>query len=666
LPVRRVSLVGPYFDRDLRTLNRISEDLNPSEIMVGLQPGTAVLEALNAAPIGTRFVDVGVTGAFWAKAPGFVHGKAMLFETDAGPIVCLGSANPTSAGWLGGEQGNAEANILLTGTVASKAATELGLDLLMEASPISAETLRAVASRSQEERQRKLERDSASNSIPVVIGVRRGDAIVVRGVDLQYCQVVVSVQGAFEFHSVNFAATEGGIIITTEPPLSGGGLVRIDGPGGAVAIVVINDEQALRNAARPKAAAKLLDHLGRLESYDGFDEIFDLLQRHVFDETGSSGKVGISRLKSTFPDESTPEPAPDAALPFGPRGISIAAIQKPRHQNHLLENGLVSEVIAALICAIGPVSKPVVDGDGRNLDAEDARSDELSADDLAQGHEADLDPDVDWPRLVTACRKRISVMINRLREKVSEPIPGSERAAWLFNRILLVLCLLQRLRTLPPASTLALDSHRRPASLVGVNQLREAFKLAMNGLYGARGIARLLEASPTHRASDDRAILDDVLLWTAHEIGADYKETPVFNEQPAEKARRLGDRADVVVVAMSAAARLSTYDEEALNHSRLEIWDDSATLPSDWVKRHRRLGAVLQSGLSGKCLPTLKRKPKVGEFAFWVAEPGLPRLVQSLSGDKVTLFEPGADDGGGRKFVAAFLDAIDLDAIVAA
>jgi len=65
----------------------------------------------------------------------------------------------------------------------------------------------------------------------------------------------------------------------------------------------------------------------------------------------------------------------------------------------------------------------------------------------------------------------------------------------------------------------------------------------MQGMYGGLGIARLLEASPAYRASDDRAMLDDVLLWTAHEIGADFEEKPVFNEQPVEKARRLGDRA---------------------------------------------------------------------------------------------------------------------------
>ena len=54
-------------------------------------------------------------------------------------------------------------------------------------------------------------------------------------------------------------------------------------------------------------------------------------------------------------------------------------------------------MIAALIRAMGPVSKPVLDGDGRNVDADDARPDELSADDVAQSQEADLDrSDVDW------------------------------------------------------------------------------------------------------------------------------------------------------------------------------------------------------------------------------------------------------------------------------
>jgi hypothetical protein len=75
-------------------------------------------------------------------------------------------------------------------------------------------------------------------------------------------------------------------------------------------------------------------------------------------------------------------------------------------------------------------------------------------------------------------------------------------------------------------------------------------------------------------------------------------------------------------------------DDDGGSSSRIR--DDANTPSPDWFQRHRRLGAALQSGLAGKRLPTLKRKPKVREFAFWVAEPGPPRLVRALSGDKVT------------------------------
>ncbi len=39
------------------------------------------------------------------------------------------------------------------------------------------------------------------------------------------------------------------------------------------------------------------------------------------------------------------------------------------------------------------------------------------------------------------------------------------------------------------------------------------------------------------------------------------------------------------------------------------------TQSPDWLERHRSIGAALQSGLSGKCLPTLKRKPCAQEPA---------------------------------------------------
>jgi hypothetical protein len=333
-------------------------------------------------------------------------------------------------------------------------------------------------------------------------------------------------------------------------------------------------------------------------------------------------------------------------------------------QNRLLENGLISEVIAALIRALGPGSKTTTDGDGRDVDPEDASGDELSGDDLAQGLGVDATgAEVNWPRLVTACRRRVGVMIGRLKEKVAAPVAGPEQAAWIFNRILLVMCLLQRLRTLPPSSNVPLDGNRRSASLVSAEQLRQAFKIAVHSMYGDGGIAQLLESSPNHRASQDRHLLDDLLLWTAREIGADYEARPVFNEQPAQKARRLGDQADVVVVAMSAAGR-EAADEAGFDQPSLRIWDDAVSSSApDWSRRHLRLGQALQSGFSGSELATAKRPPRAGEFAIWRGEPGLPRLVRAVSGTKAFLVEPGGDRGPDKKVMIGSLDAIDLSSI---
>jgi hypothetical protein len=667
-PIRRVSIVGPYFDRDLRMLNRIAQDLNPTELVVGVQPATAILEAPRNAPAGTRFVDSSALGAFWSKesGPGFAHGKAILCEMEEGSILSLGSANPTGAAWLSGEYQNAEANLLLLGDAATSAASRLGMDALAAAPALSPEALEALSVRSEVQRRRERELDANATSVPIILGHRKGEVITVEGLDAAACHSVVWMAGAVEAYTATIHPAADGIVIVPSPPFRGGGIIRVDGLAGPLATVIVNDQSALRAATRPKAAARLLDGLGRMDTYEGFDEIFDLLQRHVFDEGVNAQGGGGGQNRRKVPTDATSEGDPTDVKPFGPRGVSLALIEKSKHNNRLLEDGLVSEVIAALIRAMGPVTKPSADGDGRNKDAEDAADDELTEDDLARGLDTGGDePDVDWPKMVAACRKRVGVLINRVRDKTRAAAPDAERAAWAFNRILLVLRLLQRLRTLPPKGANMLDSGRRPSSLVSTGQLREAFKLAMHAVYGTGQIAVMLEMSPEHRASTDRQLLDDSLLWTAQEIGADFAETAVFNEQPDEKTRRLGDRADVVIVAMSAAAHEPSLDAAAFHDPSLKLWDDAKPRASNWLERHRRLGLVLQSGLKGETLPTLDRPPRANEFAFWSHESGLPRLVRSVTGNKVTLYQPGHDADAGLKVALSYLRAIDLTAIAA-
>jgi hypothetical protein len=84
------------------------------------------------------------------------------------------------------------------------------------------------------------------------------------------------------------------------------------------------------------------------------------------------------------------------------------------------------------------------------------------------------------------------------------------------------------------------------------------------------------------------------LLWAAREIGADAETQAALGESREERARRLGDKADAVVAAMSAAAH-PELTSLLLGHVGGEsVWHDAGPPMPYWSERHIRLGSALQ------------------------------------------------------------------------
>jgi len=69
-----------------------------------------------------------------------------------------------------------------------------------------------------------------------------------------------------------------------------------------------------------------------------------------------------------------------------------------------------------------------------------------------------------------------------------------------------------------------------------------------------------LEASNRLRGSEDRRLLDAVMLWAAREIGVDFDAEATFNEDPKSALSRNQDRVDGLVAAISAAANSDALD----------------------------------------------------------------------------------------------------------
>ena len=650
-PVREVTVVGPYFDARMDFFEAIERDLAPSEIIIAVQPASAVVPRPDLAPKSARFVDASCLRAFWPKADevGFAHGKALAIRGEDGFVVSFGSANPTGAAWLAQTRWNSEANLLLTGEAAAAAFVALGLDRLADAPALAPRQLLEIANRSQALRNQQQTTPKESGP-PVISGQVVGGGVILKDFATSDEGPFAWVEAAGVSRSVTLKATEGGSLVMLGDYYAGGGLYEFRSGHKTIAFVVLNDAQALRAAALPRDSARILDHLGSLENGAGFADLLDLLDRHVLAPVDSP--IGASRASGATAQADEVE---GSEIPFGPRGVSLPAEAELGHVRPRLSEGLIADIIAALIRALGAtVPAPTTDGDAPDLDEGDADN-KPSSDDLARNLDADVEvPEIDWPRLVTACRKRLTVMLKRLEARLDEATAADHPPSWVFGRLVVVLALLHRLRSHPPQARDAISGRVRPSSLVSAGQLGVAFSLAVRALYGPGKLALKLESAPGTRSAEERRLIDNLLLWFGREIGTDCMR------QPGERfdAEHLQARADLGPIAMSAAA-YGTLEAWAVQRDPwLAIWDDAVTVSDDWTDRQLAYGLLLQR-LRGQPRAVSARKPVEGDIVLWAGERDLPWVVASVSGHKMSLTEPAGVRGTNKRVLVASVTVLD-------
>jgi hypothetical protein len=188
-----------------------------------------------------------------------------------------------------------------------------------------------------------------------------------------------------------------------------------------------------------------------------------------------------------------------------------------------------------------------------------------------------------------------------------------------------------------------------------LDQLQLAFGVAVCALYGTGKLAVKLETSANTRGAEERQLVDNLLLWFAREIGADYQR------QAREKldATRLQGRADLCLVVMSAAAYPKLEPWAEYRDPWLAVWDDALLVPSDWTSRQMAFGSLLHR-LRGARLPSVSKSVQVGDLVHWAGERDLPWVVGSVSGHKVALIEPAGGRGTQKKVLLSSIASLDI------
>ncbi len=656
--VERISAISPYFDDELTFLQRLSADWKPKEIIVGIQSQCAMLLNPDGAPFEARFVEFSPPKGNESEAaegdnPPFLHGKVLAFETDQGRYVIVGSPNASAPAWLQGEvrHGNAEAAILLNGDVADEAFRNLGLDCLASAPTLSAASLDEVVRRTKEARLAL--GDVSAPHIPTVSAAATVHGWLLPGLNFKDCRAAFSI-GEIDaaLTEAEFCARDGGTELILAKKPTGGGCLRIDGENGPLAFAILNDAPQLRKLMRPREAGRLLDALGRIDSFEGFDDLFDLFERHVL---GSEPEANQIKSRASNPTAGATTPDSEQSAP-GPRGVSIASLGHANSGKKLQKDDLIADFLKALIRDLATSRSETSDGEKDEEETGAKSNDKFDPESplsLAPG---------EWERLVTTCRRRVGVLINRLEKRLAAIPQDADAASALAGKVLTVICLIQKLRMMQPPEGSPMGDAGKLESLVSSAQLRTVFKLAMHAMYSSQGLARTIESSSALRGSEDRRILDATMLWAAREIGIDFDMAVPFNEKPEWALAREHDKIDGLVASISAAAHFDIVT--FISAIPVRTWADAPKLRADWVARHIALGDAFQDKFSTGSLPTLQRPVIAHDIVVWKKEPLFPRLVAELASKNAVLFEPG-DVGSGKPLVVRreFLQPLDLDSL---
>jgi hypothetical protein len=640
----RILVLGPYFDDDLRFLAELRKRAPRAELVVGLQPEHTIMRRPDRLPARTRLCNAAAMGV--RQSQPFIHAKAIVLETGKQMVVVIGSANPSGPAWMGNSStGNFEAVIAMRREAARKAIQALALDRLWDAPPISKEQLKQIEARSKKEVE-------PNDAIP---------AVTVRGLWKEGWVEAQLEEGTRKIYAIRTVAGSASANLELKGAAFTSGLLRFAAPEAGVFAVDFGERRApilviassvaeLSRTLVSAAAGRLIDELGKLG--DGTapgEELLNLCEKVLLqpDEEAET-KVRSHARRSVADSDGQP---PDTR---GPRGISIHDIgtKSRRGVNVSLD---ISAIITLLLKEL---EVPTTDKADPTPEEDENTGDGTPEDEKPGGEPAQR---AQWEDIVRAIRPRVRRLLNRLSDRIEEDHP----AKWKYERVLVLLALLKRLRRYHPGATIPFTG--RPERLVDEEQLRDALKLAMH-CYFARdsGVVSALEVMGGVD-TEYEIIGRSLLLWVAYESGVDVAQPLSFNIDREELRAIQADRTDALIASIAASA-----SPETLERARREIFDrgawaercDSTEKTDPWFKRHARIGQAIQNALitsQPSRLPVISRPPSLQDIVVWKNEPGWPRFPEMISGRTVHLADVG--DAEPLRIAQQFVQAIDVDAL---
>ena len=442
-PVRRIGVIGAFFDHDQIFIKELQNRWPTAEVVVGIDPDTVHLPG-NPELTRAKFVDA---RQLWSEG-GYLHAKLFYLETDAAArdVFVSGSANPSRPAWMATSgSGNVEAVLLRTGEDARTAADTTRIRGLFDLLPISPEVFASIAQRtaasidSDDETSIPLWTGVADHDLGVLRMACRGSAAGITSASL----LGPNMERLEEIEKIEVKGSE--ILVRPSIDLAGIRSCLLADNDRCIARVMILHPNILSSSSRSSRQYQIRSALSALGSSDGdISKVIASVERVIFaDETTREIHLAV-REHQERRARANPAAGPESLV------ISVADLPNTKKKLRLLKSGDLAYLIDVLLRRLSEgLETQIVETDKAGRTEEE----QVGKDDApAEGGESENEPQ---PPTTLTDREIAILVARRARALCRKMIQQLEAAAKDENRrtgaviqLIAVLALVRELRHL--------------------------------------------------------------------------------------------------------------------------------------------------------------------------------------------------------------------------
>jgi hypothetical protein len=655
--VKRITLVSPFFDAKLTFVKRLAKEFKPGEFIVGIDPET--VEIIHEAPrvikpdTNVRFVDA----KSLRGGKGYLHAKAVLFETQDGrEFLVTGSANASRQAWLeSGSERNAESVIVTESSNKQSPAKALGLKVLAKEPGLSEEAWREIKSNAA----------SRPKVLPETFHTPLVAVETDQGFEIELGSMSIELPALVELMDANgevigtFAGSrdEQGYYLIEVPDAESrrrASTVAFAAGAGRSFFAIVHHTFDIAVSAQTEKQRELRHALANLNAATPMlEDMLKIVERVIFDDfenyrsaTGGPGRASSASVGDKQDSSDSPQEV------FAASETDSRSVRR-RHIRAIL-----SDDLALLLDALNRRLGVGLEASLTMIPSIARSEEELINVDDEEDEPIDGMAEVDGAALARLCQRKAATLMRRMTGQLELAAQSEERSVGAIRQLAAVLGILHRLREvervadwMPYDETLVRDRDEWKFFLDATRLLYSESAPLMN-----HALAKYQAAKNAPASAREPSIVAGLLLWMAWDCALDVRYA-LEEEERSELRENLRGMARLVALATQVSddrdAQRKARDAISLICSHYV--EDGVT--ETWLEEHmswlRRVASVCRAPRQARAL---KRPADTGDLIYPVLKDSpQPRVVLQTTGSSVKVVDLDKEDEQntyGAKYVA--------------